>query len=114
MLIVYKIFHFVSFLTIYLPLGFCCLSFKHILTITNDETLCCYQTNEKQILKLVEGLSIEQLNKVPARFNNNIICNLGHLICSLQTLCYKLSGLDPRISLNDVLNMGGELNLKHL
>jgi hypothetical protein len=41
------------------------------------------------ILKGVEGLTLEQLNKIPAGFNNNIIWNLGHMIAAQQGVCYK-------------------------
>lgn len=42
---------------------------------------------------LVEGLSIEQLNKVPQAFNNNIVWNYAHIISAQQILCYKMAGL---------------------
>jgi len=50
------------------------------------------------ILKVIEGLSIEQLNKIPEGFNNNIAWNIAHLTVTQQLLCYKLSGLDCLIS----------------
>lgn len=43
------------------------------------------------ILKNFEGLSIEELNRVPDGFNNNLIWNLGHVIATQQLLCYGLS-----------------------
>lgn len=46
------------------------------------------------LLKLIQDLSTEQFNEVPAGFNNNIIWNLGHMISAQQGLCYKRSGLD--------------------
>lgn len=46
------------------------------------------------ILKILEGFSLEQLNKIPAGFNNNIIWNLGHMIAAQQGICYKRAGLD--------------------
>jgi DinB superfamily len=49
------------------------------------------------LVKLLESLTIEQLNDVPAGFNNNIIWNAGHLIATQQGICYKRSGLDLRI-----------------
>ncbi|MFN3404358.1 MAG: DinB family protein [Cytophagaceae bacterium] len=52
----------------------------------------------ENILKTVEGLSIEQLNKVPQNFNNNIMWNVAHVISAQQILCYKLSGLNFPIS----------------
>ncbi|MDB4905179.1 MAG: DinB family protein [Mucilaginibacter sp.] len=45
------------------------------------------------LLNLIEGLTTEQLNEVPAGFNNNIIWNLGHLITSQQSICYLRSGV---------------------
>ena len=50
------------------------------------------------ILKVIEGLSIEQLNKIPEGFNNNIAWNIAHLTVTQQLLCYKLSGLKCLIS----------------
>lgn len=49
------------------------------------------------ILDLVKELNIEQLNKIPAGFNNNIIWNLGHLVAAQQGVCYARAGLKPRI-----------------
>lgn len=46
-------------------------------------------------IKLIEGLSIEQVNHIPEGFNNNIIWNLAHAISAQQILCYRLSGLTP-------------------
>jgi hypothetical protein len=53
-------------------------------------------------LKLIEGLTPEQLNKVPQGFNNNLIWNLGHLIATQQQICYKRGGQNPAIS-DDVI-----------
>lgn len=46
------------------------------------------------LLKAIEGLTTEQLNKVPDGFNNNIVWNLAHLVAAQQNLCYKRAGLD--------------------
>jgi len=46
------------------------------------------------LLKLINELTTEQLNKVPEGYNNNIIWNLGHMIAAQQGICYKRSGLD--------------------
>jgi hypothetical protein len=46
------------------------------------------------ILELVKDLSIEQLNKIPAGFNNNIIWNIAHLTAAQQNMCYIRSGLE--------------------
>lgn len=43
------------------------------------------------VLNLVNKLSVEQLNKIPAGYNNNLIWNFGHLLVTQQLLCYGLS-----------------------
>lgn len=50
------------------------------------------------MLKLIDGLSIEQLNKIPEGFKNNIAWNIGHLVVTQQLLCYKLSGVSCLLS----------------
>jgi hypothetical protein len=42
---------------------------------------------------LIQGYTLEQLNKVHEGFNNNIIWNIAHVIVTQQILVYKLSGL---------------------
>lgn len=43
--------------------------------------------------KFIESHTLEQLNKIPDGFKNNIIWNIGHIIVTQQLLAYKLSGL---------------------
>ena len=45
------------------------------------------------LLKQLSSLTTGQLNTIPAGYTNNIIWNLGHLICAQQNLCYVRSGL---------------------
>lgn len=51
----------------------------------------------QRILDEINHLSIEQLNKIPPGFNNNIIWNLGHMIAAQQGICYKRAGLNVRV-----------------
>lgn len=51
------------------------------------------QKTRQVFLNLLQGLSIEQINKVPEGFNNNLVWNFAHLIVTPQILCYKFSGL---------------------
>ena len=60
------------------------------------------KANRILILKTIEDLSLTQLNKVPEGFNNSIAWNIGHLVVVQQLLCYKLSGLEMKIS-NEML-----------
>lgn len=55
------------------------------------------RATRKNFLQITEGLSIDEVNKIPPGFNNNIIWNLGHIVVSQQILCYKLSNLPLKI-----------------
>ena len=46
----------------------------------------------------LENISLDNLNKVPENFNNNIFWNVAHTIVTQQLLVYKLSGLESVLS----------------
>jgi len=46
----------------------------------------------ESLLTVVSSLTNEQLNTVPAGFNNNIIWNMGHLLVTQQGICYRPAG----------------------
>lgn len=56
------------------------------------------KTIREILLKVLEGHSLEQLNKIPEGFKNNLIWNVAHCISSQQVLVYKLSGLPTLVS----------------
>lgn len=45
------------------------------------------------LLQYLEKYTPDQLNKVPAGFNNNLIWNIIHIVVVQQMLVYNLSGL---------------------
>lgn len=47
-----------------------------------------FRKTRQYLLDMISGLTIEQLNKVPDGFNNNIAWNVSHLIASQQGVCY--------------------------
>ncbi len=53
--------------------------------------------------KYLENNSLEDLNKIPEGFNNNIIWNIGHIVVTQQLLVYKLSGLPMDVG-DDLIN----------
>jgi hypothetical protein len=67
-----------------------------------DTTFKIWETNRKHYLKLIESYSLEQLNKIPEGFSNNLAWNLGHIIVAQQGLVYRLSGLP--INVTDEMN----------
>lgn len=56
------------------------------------------KTIREILLKVLEGHSLEQLNKIPEGYKNNLIWNVAHCISSQQVLVYKLSGLPTLVS----------------
>lgn len=65
-----------------------------------DKVIDVIRTARRNFLKLIDGLSLDELNKVPVGFNNNLMWHLGHLIASQQLLCYQYSNLTPHIDEN--------------
>ncbi len=53
------------------------------------------QKTRIHLLKLIEDLNTDDLNKIPVGFNNNIVWNIGHLIASQQSICYLRTGVQP-------------------
>ena len=66
-----------------------------------DKIFEVIRASRKALLSLFEDLSTEQMNKIPAGFNNNLAWQMGHLVVSQQILCYKLSNnnlvIDPSL-----------------
>lgn len=48
--------------------------------------------------KIMSRYTLEQLNKVPEGFSNNLIWNVAHVVVTQQLLVYKLAGLPMMIS----------------
>ena len=60
-------------------------------------------TSREVYAKYFEHYSLEQLNKVPQGFSNNLIWNIGHVIVSQQMLVYGGSGQAMHVS-QDLIN----------
>ena len=58
-----------------------------------EATFKIWETNRNFYLKFFDGYTLEQLNKIPEGFSNNLIWNIGHVIVAQQGLVYRLSGL---------------------
>lgn len=67
-------------------------------------------TTRKNILKTIESLSEEQLNKIPTGFNNNMIWNVAHILVAQQLLCYKMANQEMTLdeSFIDLFKKGSQ------
>jgi hypothetical protein len=61
------------------------------------------KTIRQILLNILDNYSLEQLNKIPQGFNNNIIWNVAHCLAVQQALVYKLSGLPVMVSKEFIL-----------
>jgi hypothetical protein len=50
------------------------------------------------LARFFESHTLEQLNKIPHGFKNNMIWNIAHVVVSQQILVYKGSGVAPLVS----------------
>ncbi len=57
-----------------------------------------WKTNRNLYLEYFDKYTMEQLNKIPDGFSNNLIWNIGHIIVAQQALIYKSSNLPGYIS----------------
>ncbi|WP_025762155.1 DinB family protein [Dyadobacter tibetensis] len=63
-----------------------------------QSALNIWKQNRNLLLNLFESFDHDQLNHIPAGFNNNLIWNFAHIIAVHQLLIYKASGLPPYVS----------------
>jgi hypothetical protein len=63
-----------------------------------QSTLNTWKTSRNLYLNFFEKYTLDQLNKVPYGFNNNLVWNVGHIVVAQQALIYKASGLEGYIS----------------
>jgi hypothetical protein len=50
------------------------------------------KATRNNLLKTIDGLDIEQINKIPSGFKNTIGWNFAHILVTQQLLVYGLSG----------------------
>jgi|SRR6218665_264188 len=75
-----------------------------------DNTFEIIRTTRSNFLKLIEGLTDEQLNEIPEGFKNNVAWNFGHIIVTQQLLCNVRVGSKNNIdqSLTDRFRKGSK------
>jgi hypothetical protein len=63
-----------------------------------ESTLKTWKTSRKLYLEYFDNYTLDQLNKVPDGFKNNLIWNIGHIVVAQQALIYKASDLHGYVS----------------
>ena len=63
-----------------------------------ETTFEIWKTSRETYLNFLEKYSLEQLNKIPEGFSNNLIWNVAHVLVSQQKLVYALSELPLNVS----------------
>ena len=63
-----------------------------------ESTLEIWKTSRNNYLQYFDKYTVDQLNKIPEGFNNNLIWNIAHIVVTQQRLVYKFSELPLRIS----------------
>jgi hypothetical protein len=63
-----------------------------------DQTFDITRTSRKIVSQFLENHTLEQLNKIPEGFKNNLIWNIAHIVVTQQLLVYKFSGLPMMVS----------------
>ena len=56
------------------------------------------RTYRRSLVKEIDDLDMDQIQKIPEGFKNNIFWNVAHILVSQQILHYTMSGLTPLIS----------------
>lgn len=62
------------------------------------------RTSREIYARLLDTYTLEQLNKIPEGWSNNLMWHIGHIMVSQQILVYKGSGLPTSLS-DELVNM---------
>lgn len=63
-----------------------------------QRTIEITRTSRKIVSQFLENHTLEQLNKIPEGFKNNLIWNIAHIVVTQQLLVYKFSGIPMLVS----------------
>ncbi|WP_020566637.1 DinB family protein [Neolewinella persica] len=58
-----------------------------------QNAIALLRATRKNIQGIYNNYNFDQLNSVPAGFNNNLLWNAGHVIATMELLTYGLTGL---------------------
>lgn len=65
--------------------------------VLTEQIFNLHKATRTKLLGFLEKLTAEQLAEIPDGFHNNVFWNIAHCVATQQILCYKLSGVTPRV-----------------
>ncbi len=63
----------------------------------NSFSLIALRQTRQNILRAIAPFGLDDLNRIPGGYPNNLIWNLGHAIVTQQLLCYSRNRLKPHL-----------------
>lgn len=60
---------------------------------STQQSLAYLRAARQNTLAIYNNYNFDQLNAIPAGFNNNLLWNAGHVIATMELLTYGLAGL---------------------
>jgi hypothetical protein len=63
-----------------------------------NQTFEITRISRKIVSQFLENHTLDQLNKIPDGYKNNLIWNIAHVVVTQQLLVYKFSGLPMMVS----------------
>ncbi len=79
------------------------ISYLGAMNTTTENTIALLRATRANTQGIYDNYNYDQLNSIPAGFNNNLLWNAGHVIATLELLTYGLAGL-PLPSGEDFIN----------
>lgn len=67
------------------------------------QTFSITRKSREILLKYLENYTLQQLNKIPEGFNNNLYWNIAHIVVSQQRIIYALSGKPEEMVVSEEL-----------
>ncbi|RFS21793.1 DinB family protein [Chitinophaga silvatica] len=58
-----------------------------------NASISIIRQSRTQLIGMIDRNSTATLNKIPEGFKNNIIWNIGHVLVSMEAICYKRAGM---------------------